>query len=541
MQSITLAARHLTVDRAGSPVLADIDLTVSGRDRLGVVGPNGVGKSTLLAALSGAVHLDSGTVEVTPPNAHIALLDQERERSPNETVRDMLARRSGVAAVEADFEAATRALTADQAGAGEHYQLAFDRWIDIGVAEFPARSEEVWAQLGQPPALLDQATSTLSGGQAGRAALAAILLTNADVVLLDEPTNDLDFDGLARLEAYVRGFAGAMVIVSHDRAFLERTVTHVLELDEHSRSGSVFSGGWEAFLRERDVAQNHAEEAHDNYERTRADLTARAQRTREWATTGARRAGRNPRDGDKFIKAHNIAQTEKLAGKAARLDKAIERLEVVDKPWEGWNLQMELTASSRGGDVVATLANAVIRRGDFALGPANVEISWAERVAIVGPNGSGKSTLLEALLGRIPLESGEANLGRSVELGELHQARRVFAEDASLLDGFIAASNLLIADARSLLAKFGLDAGDVNRHAADLSPGERTRASLALLMAQGVNCLVLDEPTNHLDLPAIEQLESALRTWDGTLLLITHDRRFLEAVEITRTIDVLAL
>lgn len=541
MQSITLAARHLTVDRAGSPVLADIDLTVSGRDRLGVVGPNGVGKSTLLAALSGAVHLDSGTVEVTPPNAHIALLDQERERSPNETVRDMLARRSGVAAVEADFEAATRALTADQAGAGEHYQLAYDRWIDIGVAEFPARSEEVWAQLGQPPALLDQATSTLSGGQAGRAALAAILLTNADVVLLDEPTNDLDFDGLARLEAYVRGFAGAMVIVSHDRAFLERTVTHVLELDEHSRSGSVFSGGWEAFLRERDVAQNHAEEAHDNYERTRADLTARAQRTREWATTGARRAGRNPRDGDKFIKAHNIAQTEKLAGKAARLDKAIERLEVVDKPWEGWNLQMELTASSRGGDVVATLANAVIRRGDFVLGPANVEISWAERVAIVGPNGSGKSTLLEALLGRIPLESGEANLGRSVELGELHQARRVFAEDASLLDGFIAASNLLIADARSLLAKFGLDAGDVNRHAADLSPGERTRASLALLMAQGVNCLVLDEPTNHLDLPAIEQLESALRTWDGTLLLITHDRRFLEAVEITRTIDVLAL
>lgn len=541
MQSITLAARHLTVDRAGSPVLADIDLTVSGRDRLGVVGPNGVGKSTLLAALSGAVHLDSGTVEVTPPNAHIALLDQERERSPNETVRAMLARRSGVAAAEADFEAATRALTADQAGAGEHYQLAYDRWIDIGVAEFPARSEEVWAQLGQPPALLDQATSTLSGGQAGRAALAAILLTNADVVLLDEPTNDLDFDGLARLEAYVRGFAGAMVIVSHDRAFLERTVTHVLELDEHSRSGSVFSGGWEAFLRERDVAQNHAEEAHDNYERTRADLTARAQRTREWATTGARRAGRNPRDGDKFIKAHNIAQTEKLAGKAARLDKAIERLEVVDKPWEGWNLQMELTASSRGGDVVATLANAVIRRGDFVLGPANVEISWAERVAIVGPNGSGKSTLLEALLGRIPLESGEANLGRSVELGELHQARRVFAEDASLLDGFIAASNLLIADARSLLAKFGLDAGDVNRHAADLSPGERTRASLALLMAQGVNCLVLDEPTNHLDLPAIEQLESALRTWDGTLLLITHDRRFLEAVEITRTIDVLAL
>lgn len=537
-QSIAVTARNLVVERAGVSVLTDINLTVADNQRLGVVGPNGVGKSTLLVALSGAIHPDGGAVELMPPTTRVALLAQERERSTDETVRQMLARRSGVADAEAQFEAATNALTAQVAEAEEHYQVAFDRWMDVGVADFAARCDEVWADLDQPLAVLDQPTSTLSGGQAGRAALASILLTTADVVLLDEPTNDLDFDGLNRLETYVAGFAGAMVIVSHDRAFLERTVTHVLELAEHSRTGTVFAGGWGAFLRERDVARQHAEEDHGQYERTKTDLAARAQRTREWASTGARRAGRNPRDGDKFIKAHNIAQTEKLAGKAARLDKAIERLEVVEKPWEGWDLRMELTSTARSGDVVASLTNAVIRRDDFSLGPINVEISWAERVAIVGPNGSGKTSLLEALLGRLPLEAGEAHLGRSVSVGELHQARRTFVGDDSLLDGFIAASDLLIADARSLLAKFGLNAGDVNRQAADLSPGERTRAALALLMARGVNCLVLDEPTNHLDLPAIDALESALRTWDGTLLLITHDRRFLEAVDITRTIDV---
>ncbi len=535
--TVTLTARGLSVDRAGATVLANIDLTVAGNQRLGVVGPNGVGKSTLLAALSGAIPADAGAVEVTPPDARIVLLAQQREHRGDETVRKMLARRGGVSEAEAEFELATEALTAQQPGSEERYQLAFDRWMAVGVADFSARCEEVWSELGQAAGLLDQATSTLSGGQAGRAALASILLTQADVVLLDEPTNDLDFDGLARLESYVADFPGAMVIVSHDRSFLERTITGVLELDEHSRSASFFSGGWTAYLAERVVERRHAAEAYTDYDRTKTDLAARAQRTREWASTGARRAGRNPRDGDKFIRAHNLAQTEKLAGKAARLDKAIERLEVVDKPWEGWDLRLELTSTERSGDVVATLTNAVVRRDDFVLGPLNVRVAWADRVAIVGPNGVGKTTLLEALLGRIPLESGEAHLGRSVTIGELNQARDLFADDRSLLDGFIAASETLIADARSLLAKFGLGTDDVNRPADELSPGERTRAALALLMARGVNCLVLDEPTNHLDLPAIEELESALATWDGTLLLVTHDRRFLEAVSITHTID----
>jgi ATPase subunit of ABC transporter with duplicated ATPase domains len=187
---------------------------------------------------------------------------------------------------------------------------------------------------------------------------------------------------------------------------------------------------------------------------------------------------------------------------------------------------------------VATLRGAVVRRGGFTLGPVDLEIGWAERVAITGANGSGKTTLLGALLGRTPLDEGHASLGSGVVVGEVDQARGLFEGEEALLDAFTAHAGMPPGDARTLLAKFGLKAHHVLRPASTLSPGERTRAALALLQARGVNLLVLDEPTNHLDLPAIEQLESALASYPGTLLLVTHDRRMLEAVSVGRRLVV---
>jgi ATPase subunit of ABC transporter with duplicated ATPase domains len=182
------------------------------------------------------------------------------------------------------------------------------------------------------------------------------------------------------------------------------------------------------------------------------------------------------------------------------------------------------------------LHEAVVRRGDFTLGPIDLQVSYGDRVAIVGANGSGKTTLLQALLGRLPLVSGRQSLGSGVQLGEVDQERSRFSSDASVVSVLEAATQWPAAEVRTLLAKYGLKADHVNRPASSLSPGERTRASLALLQANGVNCLVLDEPTNHLDLPAIEQLEEALDAYDGTLLLVTHDRRLLEAVHVTETV-----
>jgi ATPase subunit of ABC transporter with duplicated ATPase domains len=356
------------------------------------------------------------------------------------------------------------------------------------------------------------------------------------VFLLDEPTNDLDFAGLARLEQFLAEIPGAVVLVSHDRAFLDQTVTRVLELDEHTRRGTEYGGGWQGYLDARATARRHAEEQFTTYQSERARLEARARTQRQWAVQGVRAEKRNPRDGDKAQRDFRLNRTEKQAGKAKATERALERLDVVEKPWEGWDLRYQLADAARSGDVVMRLEQAVIERGSFRLGPVDLEIGWGERVAIVGPNGSGKTTLLLALLGRLALTEGRRYVGPGVVIGEMDQARAKFDVDGPLIEAFTAATGFVLPEARSLLAKFGLSAEHVLRSAATLSPGERTRAVLAQFAAQGVNCLVLDEPTNHLDLPAIEQLEAAVEGFGGTLLLVSHDRRLLDAVRTTRTL-----
>jgi ATPase subunit of ABC transporter with duplicated ATPase domains len=228
-------------------------------------------------------------------------------------------------------------------------------------------------------------------------------------------------------------------------------------------------------------------------------------------------------------------KTKDVAGKFRRRVDRLER-DAVEKPYEPWQLRLTLGGGPRGGDVVAQLEGAVVERGGFRLGPVDVDVGWAERVAVAGPNGSGKTTLLHALLGRAPLSAGRRYVGAGVVLGELEQERETFGGGA-LLETFVTASRLAPEKARTLLAKFGLGAADVLRDGGSLSPGERTRATLALLAARGVNALVLDEPTNHLDVEAIEELESALERFEGAIVVVSHDRRFLERVSPTRTVE----
>ena len=362
--------------------------------------------------------------------------------------------------------------------------------------------------LGLDVGLLELETAALSGGQAARASLAAILLSRFDVLLLDEPTNDLDFDGLARLERFVAERPGGAVIVSHDRAFLERTVTRVLELDEIAHTASEYGGGWAGYLELRATAARHHEQRFDSYSAQRERLTDRVHRQRQWSETGVKKAkGSDP---DKSLVARRAERSEKQAGKVRASEKALERLDAVEKPWKRWELQLRFGGGERSGDVTARLERAELRRGSFVLGPLDLELAWGERVALVGPNGSGKTTLVDGLLGRLPLSAGARWVGPGVRIGTLDQARAGFDGDGTLIDAFVEQSGMTQQDARSLLAKFGLEQDEVGRGARSLSPGQRTRASLALLMASGANWLVLDEPTNHLDLPAIEQLESAL-------------------------------
>ncbi|HXB38214.1 MAG TPA: ABC-F family ATP-binding cassette domain-containing protein [Acidimicrobiales bacterium] len=528
-------------ERGGQTVLDGVSLTVGPETCLGVVGPNGVGKSTLLQLLAGLLEpAGGGAVRVDPPTATVGYLSQEHDHDARETVRDALYRRTGAAAAEADMTSAAAALGEGRPQAEDDYATALARYESLGAADFQARLAGVLEQVGLPAAMAERSSGALSGGQEARVALAAILLARFDVTLLDEPTNDLDFDGLARLEEMVTRRRGGMVIVSHDRAFLDGTVTDVLEIEEHTRRTRLYGGGWAGYLAERAADRSHAEEAYTVYQSQRNELARRAQRERQWATSGVSKEKKNPRDNDKAQRDFRVNRTERLASRARRTERAMESLEVVEKPWEGWDLRFSINEATRSGSVVAHLEDAVLERGgrgDFVLGPLTLDIAWADRIELVGPNGSGKTTLVEALLGRLPLVSGTRRIGPSVVVGELGQDRRVLSEaSSSVVDAFMAATGLPMSSARSQLAKFGLDAAAAVRSPSSLSPGERTRSELAAFAAKGVNFLVLDEPTNHLDLPAIEQLESALESYEGTLLLVSHDRRLLESVTVTRRI-----
>ncbi|RII43483.1 ABC transporter ATP-binding protein [Galactobacter valiniphilus] len=532
----TLVASGLAGGYGHRTLFEGVDLTVAPGDVIGVVGANGAGKSTLLKLLAGVDQPQAGTVSLAPQDAFVGFLPQEHQRLEGESVPAYIARRTGCAEATRAMEASAEALgdPAQEKTAADEYAVAFDRWMASGAADLEDRIPGVLAELNLDLGedLDSVMMAGLSGGQAARVGLAALLLSRFDIVLLDEPTNDLDLDGLERLETFVQGLRGGVVLVSHDREFLARCITKVLELDLAQNSHRLYGGGYESYLEERATLRRHAREAYEEYADKKADLVSRARTQREWTSQGVRNAMKKAPDNDKLQRKASAESSEKQAQKVRQMESRIARLEEVKEPRKEWKLEFSIAPAPRSSTVVSTLNEAVFTQGDFSLGPVSIQVNAGERVMITGPNGAGKSTLLRGLLGGQAPTSGTASLGSSVEIGEIDQARSLLDPATPLADAFEAVvPEMSSGDVRTLLAKFKLKADHVDRPVQELSPGERTRAEMALLQARGVNVLVLDEPTNHLDLEAIEQLEQALESYEGALLLVTHDRRMLDTVK----------
>jgi ATPase subunit of ABC transporter with duplicated ATPase domains len=479
--SITLV--DVTVAHGVSEVFSGASLTVGAGSRIGVVGPNGAGKTTLLRLLAGLEEPERGRVRRSPPDLSVGYLPQELDARPGESLRAYLEGRTGAS---------------------------------------EARIASVAAELALDP---ERPPAESSGGEGARARLAALLLARYEVYCLDEPTNDLDFEGLERLERFVQGVRGSVVVVSHDRAFLDRTVERIVELEEGTRRLREWPGGWSDYEAARERTRAGQYRRFSEYAERREEIEALVRQRRGQAQAGAK-LGKKTGGSDRRA-------TKALSTKVRQAERALGRLDQVEKPFEPWELRIELEPAARSGDLVVRLEQAVVERGGFRLGPLDLDIGRGDRLAVTGRNGSGKSTLLGALAGTFPLAAGDRVAGRHVVFGELEQARGRFTVEAPLVEAFGGPQE----QARTLLAKFGLGADDVLRPARTLSPGERTRAQLALLSARGVNCLILDEPTNHLDLPAIEELEAALEGYPGTIVLVTHDRRLLERFGPTRKVE----
>jgi ATPase subunit of ABC transporter with duplicated ATPase domains len=522
-QGGTLAANDITVHRGADAILERVSLPVTPGSRIGVVGPNGRGKTTLLRALAGLEPLDTGSITRDPATLRVGYLPQERDLVPEETLLSYLARRTGVGETDATLATLETALERDPSAADAHAE-ALDRFLALGGDDFEARARGVLADVGLN-APLDRPAGALSGGEKGRAALASILLSRFDVFLLDEPTNDLDFAGLELLERFLLGIQGGVVLVSHDRALLDRTVNRIVELESGTQRVHHYAGGWREFEAAREQARAEHDREFARWSGERARFTELHKDRRDPARAAGKQANRRG--------------THALMSKTRAAARRLQWLETdrVEKPWQPWELQLDLAPEGRSGDLVVSLEGAVFKRGSFRLGPIDVHVGWGERISIVGPNGSGKTTLLDGFLGRLPLTAGTRHVGPSEVFGEIGQARAVFPPDEPLLGSFCAAAGIPEGEARTLLAKFDLYANHVLRPAGTLSPGERTRAELAVQAARGAGCLVLDEPTNHLDLPAVEELERALNVYNGTLILVSHDRRFLAQVGVTRVVD----
>jgi ATP-binding cassette, subfamily F, member 3 len=507
-----LIASELAKDIAGEPLLRGVSFKLERRERLTVAGRNGAGKTTLLRMLAGETSVDGGEL-VLAKGTRVALHDQRPPRERDRSLRDyVLSGAREPLELEAELRRLEEAMAAGDDAAIGRYGEVTARFEAAGGYGWRERASAVVHGLGFADADLDRALATFSGGQLTRASLARALAAQPDLLLLDEPTNHLDIESLEWLEETLLELDAAIVLVAHDRWFLETVGTAVLEL-EAGRS-RFFDGTWHAWRREQAARELALGRAIDKQQAEIARLERFVERFR-----------------------YKASKARQAQSRIKRLDK-MERLE--RDPRDGRRLGFAFKPPERSARVVFELEDGRLEvPGRVLLDGAELWLERGEHVSLVGPNGTGKTTLVQALVGERALDDGRLRTGHNVKLAYLsqHADELEIGGARTALEAAVRRTGLTPNAARALLGRFLFSGEEAEKPLAGLSGGERRRLSLAILVASGANVLILDEPTNHLDLESREALEDALRAFPGSLVLVTHDRALLDAVG-TRTVAI---
>lgn len=525
-----LTVQNLNKSYGIEPILSDLSFTLNAEDRMGLVGPNGCGKTTLLRLITGQEKPDSGVVRFTPTDLQFGYLPQGAEFDPEETIASYLTRfTADLPALSARLEELATALTVDSS----QPQLQSD--YDSVLAQLErssgssARAQALLTGLGLDQLPPDLPAEALSGGQKTRLALAGLLLGNPRLLLLDEPTNHLDLNMLVWLEKWLTSFNGAILVVSHDRTFLDRVASSILEIDGHTHRGRVYGGNYSAYLEQKINERQHQMDAYTDQQEEIARLRGAASAMRSRAQF---RKGGKADSGDKFAAGFFANRSKRTLQKAKNIEKRVQSLlttDRIDKPSRSWEMKIDFDdVPSSGRDVVVLEGVSVGFEDNLLLEDLNLTLRYGSRAALIGPNGCGKTTLLRTITGELEPLTGRIRLGSGVRPGLMAQEQENLNPEWNALQTLQAVTGQGETETRSFLSYYLFKGDDVFTPTGLLSYGERARLTLALLVAQGCNLMLLDEPINHLDIPTRTRFEQALSGFQGTILAVVHDRYFLQ-------------
>ena len=520
-----LTAHHIHKTYGVQPILQDISFSISNNERVGLIGPNGCGKTTLMRILAGIEQPDSGTVSSTRPNLRVGYLAQGMDFQPDQTLQTFL-NLHPVSEVGLEAEIASLASALSYNPDDSHLQTKYDAVIlqFSNLESLPS----ILAPLGLSELPLDIPISHLSGGQKTRLMLARVLLEEPHLLLLDEPTNHLDIEMLEWLESWLTRFNGAALIVSHDRAFLDNTVTSILELDPKTQAMKAYPGDYTDYL---DAKQKEFEKQSDEYQDQIIELRKLHNAARHLRRISQFKKGGKGDTNDKFAKGFFGDRTTHTARRALRIEKRIESTLEEDrkeKPIQNWQMKLDFGAPAHQSKDVLITDRLSVGYDKPLLSDLNLHIRARERIALTGPNGTGKTTLIRTIAEKLEPMGGSLKLGATVKVGYMTQEQELLNPSLSPLRSVQNVAAFSETEARNFLHYFLFKGDDALRATAELSFGERARLQLGLLVAQGCTFLLLDEPINHLDIPSRARFEDALANFKGTILAVVHDRYFIE-------------